>query len=218
MKIGFRVPSLRKRIAARTSLKRVIRHNLGFKVPRGFGWLTNPRRAAYNRVYNQTSKGCLVVVTALLCAAGSVAFLACGQAAPPTARGQDTSGVPASPAPHTPRISYQIVKQWAIPNGGYGRVIVVDPAQRSEAGLLAVAEQLRRDTKNDRNAFAFIYDQRDAAMLRDAALEERLSKADMKQHDDHMIGTYIRNANTGFHAVTIALQGVNGPMRDVPLR
>ena len=55
MKIGFRRPSLRKRIAARTSPARVLRHNLGLKAPRGWGWLTNPRKAAYNRVYHHTT-------------------------------------------------------------------------------------------------------------------------------------------------------------------
>lgn len=55
MKFGIRTPSLRKRIAARTSWKRVVRHNLGFKAPRGFGWFTNPKRAAYNRIYNRTT-------------------------------------------------------------------------------------------------------------------------------------------------------------------
>jgi len=40
MKFGFRIPSLTKRIAARTSIKRIIRHNLGFKAPKGFGILT----------------------------------------------------------------------------------------------------------------------------------------------------------------------------------
>jgi hypothetical protein len=60
MKFGFRTPSITKRIAARTSVKRVIRHNLGLKAPRGFGWVTNPKRALYNKVYNQTSRGCLV--------------------------------------------------------------------------------------------------------------------------------------------------------------
>ena len=55
MKIGIRTPSLNKRIAARTSLKRIIRHNFGVKAPRGWGWLTNPQRAVYNRVYNRTS-------------------------------------------------------------------------------------------------------------------------------------------------------------------
>ncbi len=37
MKIGFRIPSITKRIAARTSIKRVVRHNLGLKAPRGLG-------------------------------------------------------------------------------------------------------------------------------------------------------------------------------------
>jgi hypothetical protein len=66
MKIGFRIPSLTKRIAARTSVKRIIRHNLGFKAPRGMGWLTNPKKAAYNRVYNKTSRGCLVTLIGLI--------------------------------------------------------------------------------------------------------------------------------------------------------
>jgi hypothetical protein len=59
MKFGFRIPSIKKRIAARTSVKRVIRHNLGLKAPRGMGWFTNPKKALYNRVYNKTSRGCL---------------------------------------------------------------------------------------------------------------------------------------------------------------
>ena len=66
MKFGFRIPSLTKRIAARTSVKRVIRHNLGFKAPRGMGWITDPKRALYNKVYNKTSKGCLVSLLLLL--------------------------------------------------------------------------------------------------------------------------------------------------------
>ncbi|SNX53616.1 hypothetical protein [Thermoanaerobacterium sp. RBIITD] len=55
MKFGMRKPSIKKSIAARTSLKRYIRHNLGFKAPRGWGWLTNPKKAAYNRVYRKTT-------------------------------------------------------------------------------------------------------------------------------------------------------------------
>jgi hypothetical protein len=57
MKWGFRKPSLKKRIAARTSIKRYIRHSLGFKAPKGWGWLTNPRKAAYNRLYRRTTFG-----------------------------------------------------------------------------------------------------------------------------------------------------------------
>lgn len=69
MKFGIRTPSLRKRIAARTSVKRYVRHSLGFKAPRGWGWLTNPKRAAYNRLYNRTTIGCVVLpLVALVCA------------------------------------------------------------------------------------------------------------------------------------------------------
>lgn len=57
MKFGLRIPSIKKRIAARTSWKRVTRHSLGLKAPRGWGWLTNPKKAAYNRAYNRTTFG-----------------------------------------------------------------------------------------------------------------------------------------------------------------
>jgi hypothetical protein len=46
MKFSFRIPSLIKHIAARTSLKRVVRHNLGFKAPKGFGWFTDPKKSS----------------------------------------------------------------------------------------------------------------------------------------------------------------------------
>jgi hypothetical protein len=82
MKWGFRRPSIRRRIAARTSLKRYVRQSLGFKAPRGWGWLTNPKRAAYNRIYYRTtfglgdlfrprrrsSSGCLVMIVLSLAA------------------------------------------------------------------------------------------------------------------------------------------------------
>jgi hypothetical protein len=66
MKFGFRVPSITKRIAARTSPARFVRHNLGIKAPRGMGWVTNPKKFAYNKVYNKTSSGCLVGLVILI--------------------------------------------------------------------------------------------------------------------------------------------------------
>ncbi len=62
----FRKPSLKKRIAARTSLKRYARNNLGLKAQRGLGWLTNPRRAAYNRLYNRTAVGRMTLPVLLI--------------------------------------------------------------------------------------------------------------------------------------------------------
>jgi len=65
MKFGLRSPSLRQRFAARTSWRRAVRHSLGLKAPRGWGWLTNPGRAAYNRIYSRTTmglgRGCLLM-------------------------------------------------------------------------------------------------------------------------------------------------------------
>lgn len=75
MKFGFRIPSINKRIAARTSVKRIIRHNLGFKAPRGMGWITDPKKALYNKVYNKTSRGCLVSVVFLLSMPVALAYV-----------------------------------------------------------------------------------------------------------------------------------------------
>ena len=37
MKFGFRIPSITKRIAARTSVKRIVQNELWLKAPRGYG-------------------------------------------------------------------------------------------------------------------------------------------------------------------------------------
>jgi cytochrome c556 len=72
VRFAFRAPSLKRRISARTSVKRYVRNSLGLKAPRGWGWLTNPKKAAYNRVYNRTTRGCLVVLVAEIVAVGFV--------------------------------------------------------------------------------------------------------------------------------------------------
>ena len=55
MKIGMRKPSLKKRVAARTSIKRQLVHRAGLKMPRGYGWLRNPKKYTYNKVYHRTT-------------------------------------------------------------------------------------------------------------------------------------------------------------------
>lgn len=55
MKFGIRTPSIKRSLAAKTSVKRIVRRNLGLKAPRGMGWVTNPKRTAYNRVYDRTT-------------------------------------------------------------------------------------------------------------------------------------------------------------------
>ena len=55
MKFGIRTPSLKKRISARTSIRRQVVHRAGLKMPRGYGIFRNPKKAVYNKVYNRTS-------------------------------------------------------------------------------------------------------------------------------------------------------------------
>ena len=63
MKFGFRIPSITKRIVAQTSVKRIIQNGLGLKAPRGYGWITNPKKFVYNKVYNKTTPGSASMLT-----------------------------------------------------------------------------------------------------------------------------------------------------------
>lgn len=57
MKFGIRKPSVKQMIAARISPLRFLRHRLGLKMPRCYGWLSNPKKALYNRIYYRLTIG-----------------------------------------------------------------------------------------------------------------------------------------------------------------
>lgn len=115
------------------------------------------------------------------------------------------------------QVPYQVVTEWAIPNGGFGRTVVVDPKFRNEVDLRQLAESLRLDTIHDRNAFIYIYDDKDAVPLRDAAFKDFSGEGDLPSHDSHLIGFYFRNIMTGYHALIIAIDGVAGEQKSFPL-
>lgn len=58
MKFGMRKPSIKKSIAARTTgrAKRIVKKAI---IPgygkKGTGWIKDPKKAAYNKIYNKTS-------------------------------------------------------------------------------------------------------------------------------------------------------------------
>lgn len=60
MKFGFRMPSIKKSVSARTtgrikrSVKKAVNPTYGKK---GTGWINDPNKAAYNKVYNKTTVG-----------------------------------------------------------------------------------------------------------------------------------------------------------------
>lgn len=58
MKFGPRKPSLKRSIKARTTgrAKRKIKSSVNpFYGKKGTGWVRNPKKAAYNKVYNKTT-------------------------------------------------------------------------------------------------------------------------------------------------------------------
>ena len=60
MKFGLRKPSIKKSIKARTTgkIKRKIKSSIDPTYgKKGVGWIKNPKKAAYNKVYKKTSFG-----------------------------------------------------------------------------------------------------------------------------------------------------------------
>ena len=69
MKIGIRKPSLKKSISARTTgqLKRSIKRAINpFYGKKGMGYINDPKKAIYNKIYNKTTVSAKDVVSALL--------------------------------------------------------------------------------------------------------------------------------------------------------
>ena len=58
MKVGMRKPSLKKSIKARTTgkLKRKVKRSVNpFYGKKGMGWVRNPKKAMYNKLYRKTT-------------------------------------------------------------------------------------------------------------------------------------------------------------------
>lgn len=59
MKVGYRKPSIKKSIKARTTgkVKRRIKSSINPAYgKKGMGWINDPKKAAYNKVYNKTTR------------------------------------------------------------------------------------------------------------------------------------------------------------------
>ena len=60
MKFGFRKPSVKKSIKARTTgrIKRTVKKTINpLYGKKGIGFIKNPKKAIYNKVYNKTNFG-----------------------------------------------------------------------------------------------------------------------------------------------------------------
>ena len=112
-------------------------------------------------------------------------------------------------------VDYKIIEQWEIPNGGYGKAVVIPGTAANERSLRALGEEFRYDTRADRNAFIFVFSDPRAAAMRLRVLRGDASKKELRLYDDHFVASYTRNINTGFHQLSIMPKGLNGPQIDV---
>jgi hypothetical protein len=65
MKIGFRKPSVKKSIKARTTgrAKRVIKSSINpLYGKKGVGYIRDPKRAVYNKIYKKTTFGLMDIL------------------------------------------------------------------------------------------------------------------------------------------------------------
>ncbi len=104
-------------------------------------------------------------------------------------------------------IPYEIVREWQVPNGGYRKIIVISSKYRNEQDLRLLGLNLLYDTRYDRNAFIDVFDNKKAAEL--SSNIANLSEKEGALFDQHKIGQYTRNINTGYNRFEIWVNGLN---------
>ncbi|MFA5819705.1 MAG: hypothetical protein WC854_10570 [Bacteroidales bacterium] len=110
-------------------------------------------------------------------------------------------------------IEYSIYQQWTIPNGGYSKLIVIDKKYKNREDLVSLIDKIKSDTKSDRNALIWVYDDEKAASMFKNI--NSLSETDVKYYDDHFLASYTRNINSGYHQVEIMPEGLNGKIETI---
>lgn len=119
-----------------------------------------------------------------------------------------------TPSP-TKNISYEIVERWGIPNGARGQVIVISPSNVNEEDMIALGEKIKNETATDSNVIKLVFSDKKAAMLRTKIFDDVASANENAFYDRHFVGSYKKNMNTGYHAFVFALEGVNGPTKEI---
>ena len=68
MKLGIRIPSVKKMIRTRTTGKivRMVKSVNPLYGKKGMGYINNPRKAVYNKVYNKTTFSIFDIIKKLL--------------------------------------------------------------------------------------------------------------------------------------------------------
>jgi hypothetical protein len=110
-------------------------------------------------------------------------------------------------------VKYEIIDEWNIPNGGKGKVILIDIGLTNITGLKKLGECLNYENKDERNAFITVFNDKKAAeMYHDAA---NLNDIDGAFYDKHFLAVYNKNINTNYNQIQIHEDGLDGKSTDV---
>ena len=122
-----------------------------------------------------------------------------------------TAVTASTPAPPVLRdtVPYRVARFWEIPNGGYGRVVVISHRLVKDSALRVLAAQLVAYTRNDRNAMIDVFDNENAAAMSAHIPEGNDERG--RFYDRHFVAQYVKNANSGVNEWTLMVKGLNGP-------
>ncbi len=119
----------------------------------------------------------------------------------------------AIPTQNSFKINFEVCHEWKIPNGGFGRLIVVDPKINNVESLKLLGETLKDYTHIDRNAMIFIYDDKKAALMYKSL--SNVSKSEYAFYEKHNIATYQKITDSNVHQLLILTKGTDGKFIEI---
>lgn len=110
----------------------------------------------------------------------------------------------------TSNIKYEVISTWDIANGGTGKEILIPASYVNDKDMTVLGEKLRSDFVNEPNNFIWIFTDKKLSALRAKMMKADLSKSDQDFYDEHYVGQYNKNINSGMNKFVIYFDGVSG--------
>ena len=117
------------------------------------------------------------------------------------------STTPKPPADKVKHIPYQIVNEWKIPNGGYGRIILVTRDLVNDSDMVALGLTLKSDNSSDRHSSILVFTDIELAKSPRGNLPN-LTDKQWDAYCSNNVASYEKNGNTGNHVYTYCLKGL----------
>lgn len=107
-------------------------------------------------------------------------------------------------------IVYETVNGWEIPNGGYGKNIVISLDLFTKDSMPLVGKKLHSDAQYSRNAVFMVYTSKEAVLLKDKVLNDKATSKENELYDKSFVGQYFKNGNSSVEEFIIYYDGLLG--------